>query len=316
MLLINLLIYVLVFVAYYFFGKTFNLTTPTYPDFNHSAVYGGGIIFSIIYLIETLISNTFGLFSVLVLLLTIISFFDDIRPIPSLYKLIIHLILGFIAAIFILKLNFNDVFAITFLVGIIITFYTNANNFMDGVNGMMIVNNIVILATLLFVNSYIIQFTNNNPLISLLSGALIFSVFNFRRKALLISGDAGSVVMGFIIIIFVLNLYLKTKNVFVFGLIITFSVETASTIISRLYSKKNILDSHKEHLYEVLVFKNKVSVIKISSIYGVIQLLLSGIVLISFYSQLENKIFYVTIFIYILIYFFLKYKLLKYAKYD
>ena len=115
---------------------------------------------------------------------------------------------------------------------------------------------------------------------------------------------------------FVLNLYLKTKNVFVFGLIITFSVETASTIISRLYSKKNILDSHKEHLYEVLVFKNKVSVIKISSIYGVIQLLLSGIVLISFYSQLENKIFYVTIFIYILIYFVLKYKLLKYAIYD
>ena len=316
MLFIKPILYVLVLIAYYFLGKKLNLTTTTYSIFNHKAVYGGGIIFSIILLTESLPFNNSVFFVVSIFVLSILSFFDDIRPISSLLKLAIHSILGIVAVIFILKLNFNDSVFITFLVAIFITFYTNANNFMDGINGMMITNNIIILTTLLIINSYKVQFINSNLLIYLLLGALIFFVFNFRRRALLISGDVGSIVLGFTLVLFVFSLYFKTNNIFVLALFITFSIETMLTLILRVSSKKNILESHKEHLYEVLVIKNKMSVLRVSSIYGLAQLLLSCIVLSSFYYEIDNKIFFAILILYILTYLLLRYKFLNYAKGD
>ena len=312
MLFIKTVLYISVLVSYYFLGKKLNLTATTTS--NNKAVYGGGLLFSVILLVESFPFSNSTFFIASILVLAILSFWDDIRPISPIFKLIVHLIIGFIASIFILKLNFKDGFFMMLLVTGFIIFYTNANNFMDGINGMMITNNILILLVLLAVNSFKFRFIENYLLEFLLFGALLFFVFNFRTRALLISGDVGSIVLGFVIVLFVLDLYFKTKNIFVFGLLITFSVETISTLILRISTNKNILISHEEHLYEILVIKKEIPALKVTLIYGVTQLIFSLIVLISFYYQLNNYVFYAILISYILIYLFLKHKVLNHAK--
>ena len=312
MLFIKTVLYISVLVSYYFLGKKLNLTATTTS--NNKAVYGGGLLFSVILLVESFPFSNSTFFIASILVLAILSFWDDIRPISPILKLIVHLIIGFIASIFILKLNFKDGFFMMLLVTGFIIFYTNANNFMDGINGMMITNNILILLVLLAVNSFKFRFIENYLLEFLLFGALLFFVFNFITRALLISGDVGSIVMGFVIVLFVLDLYFKTENIFVIGLLITFSVETVSTLISRISTNKNILISHEEHLYEILVIKKEIPALKVTLIYGVTQLIFSLIVLISFYYQLNNYVFYAILISYILIYLFLKHKVLNHAK--
>ena len=58
------------------------------------------------------------------------------------------------------------------------------------------------------------------------------------------------------------------------------------------------------------------SVLRVSSIYGLAQLLLSCIVLSSFYYEIDNKIFFAILILYILTYLLLRYKFLNYAKGD
>lgn len=241
---------------------------------------GGGVIYPIAFLLFFITQSLnysiaqsldYGVFGLGLLTICTISFIDDIVDLSSKIRLIFH----FISVT--LLLYYLNLFSIVPLWGfpviyILVIGILNAYNFMDGINGMSGLYSLVALASLLYINTDIFEFTHQDFIIYPLLASLVFLFFNFRKKAKCFMGDVGSMGIAFWIIALITLLIVETGHFKYILFLTVYGVEVIFTIIERLALKENIFEAHRRHLYQLFANEKKVSHLTISSVYAAVQL--------------------------------------------
>jgi len=212
----------------------------------------------------------------------------------------------------------NQIFS-TFFILLCFLFIVNGANLIDGFNGLLTINLIIINSVLLFIN-----LGNNHLEFSMFLSAQIiilisFLLFNFP-KAKIFLGDSGSYLFGSLVALNTiitnnLNLYISS---FFFCILLSYLfIEVFFSFFRKIYQKKSPVFPDDEHLHML-------SFIKISNYYGkdrgnyinstIINIIFGILVLPSIYFA-ENGLvckywFFSLIIIYSLIYFRI-YRLIK-----
>ena len=146
----------------------------------------------------------------------------------------------------------------------------NAINFMDGINGITGIYGLVFMGSLLAINQYMPIF--EDALIRyLIISLIVFLIFNMRKKAIMFAGDIGSVSLAYMIIYFLAQWYLATKDWTVILMLIVYGVDSFVTLTQRILRKENPALPHRTHLYQYLVNQCKKDHVTIALLYGMIQ---------------------------------------------
>ena len=269
---------------------------------------GGGIVFPIAFMLFFIIS-TWGklvhlplhdqaaenqnelLFGIGLLLLCTISFLDDLYDLSSKIRIVFHIIsvsflLAFLNAFVLLPIWAIPVLYIL-MIGIL-----NAYNFMDGINGITGLYSLVALLSLLYVNQNMVSFVDRDFIIYPVLACLVFLFFNFRKKAKCFMGDIGSMGIAFWVVALIGLLMMKTGEIKWILFLAVYGVEVISTILERLKLKENIFEAHRRHLYQLLANEKKISHLKVSTLYAVVQLIINAIVI---FSNLPQNVIFVII---------------------
>ena len=273
-------------LLYFRIADKFNIIDKPNHRSSHTQITlrGGGIIFpiafvlyfvmSIIHRKEWFVPEQFWSFGLGLLILSMISFLDDILDLSTKLRLFFHfisvsLLIYFLGILFLLPIWLLPIVFI-FIIGVL-----NAYNFMDGINGITGLYSFVILSTLYYINQYKIIFTDVNFIIYPVLASLVFLFFNFRIKAKCFAGDVGSMSIAFWVLALLGALVIKTKDFTYFLFLGVYGIEVISTILQRIKLKENIFEAHRHHLYQLLVNQMKWSHLLVSTMYGVIQLLIN-----------------------------------------
>lgn len=277
---------------------------------------GGGIIFPIAFFLYLGVSSLYRknyflpkeywAFGLGLLILSVISFLDDILDLSTKLRLFFHfisvsLLIYFLGILFILPTWLLPIVFI-FIIGVL-----NAYNFMDGINGITGLYSLVILFTFYYINQYKIMFTDINFIIYPVLASLLFLFFNFRKKAKCFAGDVGSMSIAFWVLALLGLLVVKTQKLTYLLFIGVYGIEVIFTIIQRIKLKENIFEAHRHHLYELLVNKMKWSHLLVSTMYGVIQLLINFSIIYWQLSFMEGILYLIfpTLIMYVLAKFYI-----------
>ncbi len=273
-------------LLYFRIADKFNIIdTPNHRS-AHSEITlrGGGVIFPIAFLLyaasyffrenSILSPQNYLIFGIGLLAICTISFIDDILDLSSKIRLVFHFISVTLLLYFINAFQLLPIWAIPILF-IMIIGILNAYNFMDGINGITGLYSMVILGSLLYVNQYVIEFTDINFIIYPLIACLVFLFFNFRKKAKCFMGDIGSMGIAFWVLGLLGLLIIKTQELKYLLFLTVYGVEVVLTILQRLKSKENIFEAHRRHLYQLFSNEKKISHLIVSSVYAFLQLLIN-----------------------------------------
>uniref|UniRef100_UPI0040483BAB MraY family glycosyltransferase n=1 Tax=Algoriphagus sp. TaxID=1872435 RepID=UPI0040483BAB len=257
---------------------------------SHITVRGGGIIFPIAILLQAMLGHfEYPLFIAGLLLISTVSFYDDIRPLSNKIRFLIHLIAVSLLFLQLDLLTFP--FWIILLVLILVVGTINAYNFMDGINGITGAYSLITILSLYFINENHNSFVSNEWLIITSLSLLVFIFFNFRKKAKCFAGDVGSVSMAFIIIFFLLQLILKTGDLKYIGFLLVYGIDSISTILFRLIRKENIFEAHRTHYYQYLANVKCWPHLMVSALYTIVQLIVNLLIFYSDWDSVDFLIF-------------------------
>ena len=197
-------------------------------------------------------------------LIAAISLIDDITDQSALVKLVTQMIA--VAIVLSLGITLDEIaipvvgYVDLGVVGYVISFFwilglTNSYNFMDGLDGLA--GGVAIIAGLFFM---IITFYEGSSFVyiisySLLAGALGFLFLNFP-PAKIILGDVGAAFLGFVfaVLAIIATRYDESRTSFLVipMLMFNFIYDTSYTFLRRLSQGKNVLEAHREHLYQLM----------------------------------------------------------------
>ena len=153
---------------------------------------------------------------------------------------------------------------------------------MDGINGITGLYTLSVLGVLGYVNQYLIPFVPIDFILYPMIGSVVFLLFNYRKKAKCFAGDIGSIAVAFWIVYLLLELFLNTNSIIWFMFLSVYGVETASTIIHRIYLKEKLSEAHCWHLYQILCNEYRIDHRIVSLGYASLQLLVSTLVIWSY----------------------------------
>lgn len=282
-------------------------------------IRGGGIIFPIAWLSYSLWNGlVFPWFTSGLLLISAISFLDDVKPQTVKVRFSIHMVS--LILLFLEIQNWMPEFNLIWLIPgfIIITGIINAVNFMDGINGITGLYGLAFFIPFIPFwnpNSTVADLDLTNPISYVLAALLVFGIFNFRRKAKCFAGDVGSVSLAYLMVFFLIQKMsgfpgqekletLDWKYILFFAV---YGVDSIMTILHRIKLKENIFKAHRKHLYQYLSNEMKWPHMVVALIYALVQLAINYWV--SFYtiSLLEGIILLGSL---ALLYVFIKWRIL------
>ncbi len=276
--MIYLLIVVLAFIfelAYFKIASKYNIVDRPSERGSSKAVTlrGGGIVFPFVVLVYFIYSGfAYPWFIVGLLMISCISFYDDVSSLSPRIRLLVHFIsmLLMFQQLGLLALSFWWVIPIMLFVcaGAI-----NVFNFMDGVNGITGGYAIVVLMALLYVNRHVVEFVDPNFILFSLISVLVFCFFNFRKRAKCFAGDVGAVSIAFIILFFTCKLVLLTNNFAWLAFLAVYGVDGTLTLIHRILRREKISEPHRKHAYQLMANELKIPHVWVSAIYMGIQAL-------------------------------------------
>lgn len=271
------LLFVILELVYFKIADFFNIIDKPNHRSSHTTITlrGGGIIFPIAVVVAFILGYVSVPILMAVGLVSIISFVDDIYPLPTLPRFLSHLI-----AVVLLLYDLN-LFGIEFWIIpisiVLLIGWINAFNFMDGINGITVLYAMVSLLTF----GYLYQNEDQFPVFILMGiSCLVFGFFNIRKKAKTFAGDVGSISMAVFLAYFMLKLIFEKQQI---GYLLFFSVygiDAIVTIIYRIKNKENILQPHRSHLYQYLSNEMQWSHVSVSLLYAVIQLAINCCVIL------------------------------------
>ena len=273
-------------LLYFRIADKFNIIDKPNHRSSHTQITlrGGGIIFPIAFVLYFVVNaayrkdyflpEDYWSFGLGLLALSTISFLDDILDLSSKLRLLFHFVAVTLLIYFLGLFTSASIWFIP-LVYIFVIGVLNAYNFMDGINGITGVYSLVMLITFYYINQYGVAFTDAHFIIYPILASLVFLFFNFRKRAKCFAGDVGSMSMAFWVLALLGALVIKTKDFTYFLFLGVYGIEVISTILQRIKLKENIFEAHRHHLYQLLVNQMKWSHLLVSTMYGVIQLLIN-----------------------------------------
>ena len=233
-------------------------------------VRGGGILFPLAVIFWWMAYDFMNTWMVLgILWIAAISLLDDIYSISRKLRFGVQA-LGLTMAFYDLGLfDRESLILIPFLyfVGLGIM---NAINFMDGINGITGVYGLVFMGSLLAINQYMPIF-EESLIRYLIISLVVFLIFNMRKKAIMFAGDIGSVSLAYMIIYFLAQWYLATKDWTIILMLVVYGVDSFVTLTQRILRKENPAIPHRTHLYQYLVNQCKKDHVIIALLFGLIQ---------------------------------------------
>lgn len=299
-------------LLYFKVADHFNIIDKPNQRSSHTEITlrGGGIIFwfaALLYFVQNVPNNYF--FFTGITLVSLVSFWDDIQSLSNKMRISIH----FLA----ITLIFYDLqlFNLVPIWGVIVSYVLaigliNAYNFMDGINGITGLYTLVVMGSLLYINTKVQLFTDGSFIKYGMIASLVFLFFNYRKKAKCFAGDVGSIAIAFWVIYLVLKLILVTSSLIWLLFLAVYGVDAVCTIIHRLYLKQNIFEAHRLHLYQVLSNEYKIQHRLVALYYAIIQIGVSTMV-IFLYQKVNAIVLFAIIIVPLLLIYSLKFYLLR-----
>lgn len=248
--------------------------TPNHRSSHQSlTIRGGGIIFPIAILLHFFASGMqYPLFASGLFIISFISFYDDLSSLSNKIRFFAH----FLAVLLLfMEANIIDQPMWVLCISCILIIGTiNAYNFMDGINGITGGYSIVVLVSLFLVNKSI-NFMSAEIIGVAVISLIVFSIFNFRKKARCFAGDVGSVSIAYIIIFCLTLLIFSTENIKYLGFLLLYGLDTISTIIFRIVRREDIFKAHRSHFYQYLANSKNWSHLRISSTIAIVQIIIN-----------------------------------------
>lgn len=194
-------------------------------------------------------------------LLAVMSYADDLVHLSPRLRLAVHVV---VTALVLYMLPFDGRWWLYAVAVVACTGYINASNFMDGSNGMLALYSAVVLASLVAVHPTVIC-------VALLVAVAVFAVFNCRTRALVYSGDVGSITLGFFIATTMVYYILLYGEYSMAVFVAVFLVDTFCTFAERLVRGDNVLLPHHRHLYQRLI-RGGCPQLAVAAVYAGVQL--------------------------------------------
>lgn len=245
---------------------------------SHSSIVlrGGGIIFLIgIWVWSFFFGFQYPWFLSAVTLIAGVSFIDDIRSLTDSVRLEVQFV-AMALMFYQLDMLHLDLWWVVLIGLVVCVGATNVINFMDGINGITAGYSLAVilpLATLNVNEQFIEQSFLNVSILSI----LVFAFFNFRSKgkAKCFAGDVGSIGMAFIMLFAIGKLIMATGDVTYLIFLIVYGVDGCLTICHRIMLHENLGEAHRKHAYQLMANELKIGHVQVSSIYMILQLLIS-----------------------------------------
>tara|TARA_B100000242_G_scaffold289761_1_gene260064 strand:- start:871 stop:1884 length:1014 start_codon:yes stop_codon:yes gene_type:complete len=214
-----------------------------------------------------------------------------------------------------LQINIFNIFFTSFCLLILL----NGSNFIDGLNGLLLVYMTFVIIILLKLNLISEATLDKNLLTYLLFFLAILTLLNFCN--LLMLGDAGAYILSFFVGYLIISCHKENPNIspYFFILIIWYPCyENLFSIIRKLRSKFSPLNPDNQHLHQLLYtfirknfFNNKLTANNASSVLiNTINLTVIYISSIEPHSSIyQIRLIIISLLIYTLIFIFLKNKI-------
>lgn len=262
-------------VFYFRIARHLHIVQPTGDPGLGPIVRGGGIVFVLALLCWfALYRLSFPWFMIGAMLVAAVSYLHDLRRVNPVARLIVY----FIAFYLIMRQTGMIVSEPSWLVVLIFVLGVGAMNsfsFMDGINGMTGVYSLVNLFTFFYVNNHILHFGHTSLIVFMIVSVVVFLYFNFREKARCLTGDVGSVTIGFVQVFLLLQLITDTDSYKWVLMFLVYGIDASATILHRLWRRENIFVAHHKHLYQYLARYLNASPLLVSLAYGGLQLLVN-----------------------------------------
>ena len=276
---------ILVAAEWGYFKLAYKYTIVDKPNARSShsqtTIRGGGIVFPLAVLLAFALGELSWPIALAVGLVALVSFIDDMRPLPTLPRFGAQLVA---LALLVYQLHLlQEPVWLLLIIGVGLIGWINAFNFMDGINGITVLYAGICLVSLGYVNYHTPVFQS---IVIVGMAAVVFGFVNLRQKALAFSGDVGSISLAVFLAYLLLYTMYTTQQ---WGFLLFFAVygiDSACTILIRLAKKENIFQAHRTHLYQYLANEKKWSHLKVSALYAVAQAGINGVVLALYQQQL------------------------------
>lgn len=274
--IVLLILFIGIELIYFKIADHYNIIDKPNSRSSHTSITlrGGGIIFPIAIFIACLLGYVSWTVTFAVVLVAIVSFIDDIKPLSQLPRFVSHAIaiglifydLGmFMQAIWILPILFFV------LIG-----WVNVFNFMDGINGITVLYSFVAILSFSFLDIN----SDSLPLLTIMAlSCCVFGIFNVRKKAKTFAGDVGSISMAMFLGFFMVKTILASGQIGYLLFLSVYGIDAGITIFARVKRKENIFQPHRSHLYQYLANELGYSHIVVSLLYAGVQLLINILLL-------------------------------------
>ncbi|WP_341748105.1 UDP-phosphate alpha-N-acetylglucosaminyltransferase [Candidatus Tisiphia endosymbiont of Dascillus cervinus] len=270
---------------------------------------GGGLAIVIVVIIALIAYEYFSTKTLinsikivpLLLIISSISFLDDLISIPIFVRLIFHIICSTIAIflfLFPVVLFHHELpLYIDFMLSIIgLIVFLNIYNFLDGIDGISGAESIHLSITILilcYLKSDIIINTNFIIVLNIiiLACSIGFLIFNWHPAKIFL-GDVGSISLGFLLGLCLLLISASSVHLFVASSIASlyYLADGGLTILIRLVNKEKIWQPHLKHFFQKAVRNGKSHKEVVSRII-ICNILLMVLSIISLYFPLLSIIF-------------------------
>lgn len=269
-------------VAYMLIARHFAIGQPVLPRSSHSTftLTGGGVIFPVAMLLfavffhERLTTEYLLMLGGMCVLATV-SMIDDIRSLSPLIRLIVQTVVVAVVYVQWCTAATSAIYLLLLLFGV---GFINAFNFIDGINGIMSAYALVTFATLYYAYTQV-DIPSDSLLyqVAIFSsiGVLVFSLFNFRRSAVIFSGDVGSITLGYVVLFLIWQLIANTGSAVYLVFLIVCGVETVLTILDRLFEGANIFLPHRRFLFQLMANEGRCPHYMVALGYAAVQLLIN-----------------------------------------
>ena len=279
--MIYITIFVLLLIAelvYFRIADKCNIIDKPNERSSHSSIVlrGGGIIFLIgVWVWSGFFGFPYPWFLAGLTLIAGISFVDDIRSLPDSVRLVAQFASAALA-FYQLDILHWSMWWVVILALIVYVGATNVINFMDGINGITAGYSLAVLVPLALVNMNE-EYMAQSLVISTILASLVFCIFNFRPKgkAKCFAGDVGSIGIAFIMLFLLGNVIIKTQDVTWLIFLLVYGVDGCLTIVHRIMLHENLGEAHRKHAYQLMANELKIGHVKVSSLYMVMQLVIS-----------------------------------------
>ena len=264
-------------LLYFKIADRFNIIDRPNMRSSHTSITlrGGGVVFLFgAWVYAAFFGVTYPWFLIGLTLVGIVSFVDDVHSLPDSARLVVQFAAMFLMFYQFCILNWNDWWIVCIAL-IVCVGITNAYNFMDGINGITGAYSLAAMLPLIYLNESV-DFIEMPFLLVITLSILVFLFFNFRKKAKCFAGDVGSISMAFIVVFALGLLMLQTHDFSYIVFLAVYGVDAVLTIVHRIMLHENLGEAHRKHAYQLMANELKLSHLKVSAGYMIVQLAVSA----------------------------------------